>query len=754
MFRRRASCGRPYLLSLLVVSVVLSSLAVPVHAASIDLTVDNVWLENAANPGQAVASVAPGEQFNIVASLKNTGDAPASGYYIDVYYDNDYGRGGPDNIAAGEVQTWYVGPLTAQDGSHVTKWLVDPDDQILEANESNNEKDLTFPVGSSTVTATVTSTFTSSTTESSSTTSTSTETSSTTATSTSSSYSTYQTATEYTVTVLAKNADGSAVSGAQVTFGNQNTTTDPSGSVQFSAPAGTYSLTPQSIVSGGSDVQYVFSQWSDGDTANTKSITVSDAVAIDVIYKTQYQMAMQTNPSGSGTASPDVGTYWYDSGSSVTISATASSGYAFSSWSGSGSGSYAGSNNPSSVTMNGPITETANFGQYVTVTIQSSAVISDASGPVINIDGTGYTYPQTPQSLSWVQGSAHTVSANSPVSCGVGCQYVWVSWSDGGAQSHQITAPSAPATYTITFKKQYQLMISTNLPNAGSTSPAVGSYWYDSGKTVSIQASPASGYTFNSWTGSGSGSYSGTTNPTSITMNGPVSETATFAMPNSAMISGVTLTPNSAAQGSALSFSVTVQNMGSKTLSSLSVRVTIYGPDGTVAGSGSGAISRLSARAKSAVQVSYTLPQSASLGLWTYSVSLYQGTSLLDQRAGGSFTVNQAIIKGSLASVSDSPDPVSRGRTVSFKFAITNTGNVVWSSASVAVKIYGPDGKLVATPVLATGSIQPGAKNSYTVSWKVPSNAQKGVWRYEVYVNYGSVLIGGSTDPANTFKVS
>ena len=83
-----------------------------------------------------------------------------------------------------------------------------------------------------------------------------------------------------------------------------------------------------------------------------------------------------------------------------------------------------------------------------------------------------------------------------------------------------------------------------------------------------------------------------------------------------------------------------------------------------------------------------------------------------------------------------------------------NTGNVVWSSASVTVKIYGPDGKLVATPVLATGSIQPGAKNSYTVSWKVPSNAQKGVWRYEVYVNYGSVLIGGSTDPANTFKVS
>jgi hypothetical protein len=868
------------LLCLLIVLIVLPTLAVPAHAASADLTVDNVWLEKAADPGQAVASVAPGEQFNIVASVKNIGGSAGSGYYLDVYYDSDYGRGGPDNIAAGEVQVWYVGPLTAQSGSHTTKWIVDPDNQIPEVNENDNEKDLTFIIGGSqtqnaTLGLTPTSgsvgtivsasgsnyqgttcqllsspsglflsqvcsiaagtlignfpvdsgataqnyTVTVQTNAGDSAANTFTilqeysvtfysdpfsgivmvdgvtETNNQTQSSyligqrvhvvasppsdyrfagwetsgvsidNSTSQDTYLTISGngwlkvnfaiagYTITVLARKADGSVLSGVQVAFGGQNKTTDTSGSVQFSVSAGTYSLSLQSSVSGGSGVQYVFAQWSDGDTANTKNIAVSDSTNFDVRYKTQYQLTMQANPSSGGTTSPAVGTYWYDSGSSVTISATANSGYALSSWSGSGSGSYAGSGNPSSVTMSGPIAETANFGQYVTVTFQLNGLASDASGTVITIDDTSYIYPQFPQSFSWVQGSTHTISATSPISCGAGCQYVALPWSDNGAQSHQITAPSAPTTITATYKKQYQLMISTNLPNAGSTSPAVGSYWYDSGKTVSIQASPASGYTFNSWTGSGSGSYSGTTNPTSITMNGPVSETATFAMPNSAMISGVTLTPNSAAQGSALSFSVTVQNMGSKTLSSLSVRVTIYGPDGTVAGSGSGAISRLSARAKSAVQISYTLPQSASLGLWTYSVSLYQGTSLLDQRAGGSFTVNQAIIKGSLASVSDSPDPVSRGRTVSFKFAITNTGNVVWSSASVAVKIYGPDGKLVATPVLATGSIQPGAKNSYTVSWKVPSNAQKGVWRYEVYLYYGGILIGSSAAPANTFTV-
>ena len=45
---------------------------------------------------------------------------------------------------------------------------------------------------------------------------------------------------------------------------------------------------------------------------------------------------------------------------------------------------------------------------------------------------------------------------------------------------------------------------------------------------VSIHATPANGYSFTIWTGSGTGSYSGTNNPASITMGGPITETATF----------------------------------------------------------------------------------------------------------------------------------------------------------------------------------------------------------------------------------
>jgi hypothetical protein len=138
----------------LVFIISLASLPQTGYAGSSDLTVDSIWLEDASQPGQPVSQVSSGESFLIVATIKNIGQETASGYYIDVYFDSDYGRGGPDNIAAGETQTWYVGPLTAQDGTHTTQWVADPDNQIAELNESNNLMQYTFTVGQQATTTT------------------------------------------------------------------------------------------------------------------------------------------------------------------------------------------------------------------------------------------------------------------------------------------------------------------------------------------------------------------------------------------------------------------------------------------------------------------------------------------------------------------------------------------------------------------------------------------------------------------------
>jgi len=190
--------------------------------------------------------------------------------------------------------------------------------------------------------------------------------------------------------------------------------------------------------------------------------------------------------------------------------------YRFDQWSGTGAGSYSGTNNSASITMNGPITENAAFIQNnVQVTVQTNP-----AGRSFSVDGIPYTAAQT---FSWVPGSSHTIATTSPQSAGTGVRYVWTTWSGGGAISHTV-APTTNKTYTANFNLQYLLTMSHN--TGGTLTPASG--WKNSGAAVSISATPATGYTFTNWTGTGTGSFSGTTNPASITMGGPITETATF----------------------------------------------------------------------------------------------------------------------------------------------------------------------------------------------------------------------------------
>jgi glucose/arabinose dehydrogenase/PKD repeat protein len=61
----------------------------------------------------------------------------------------------------------------------------------------------------------------------------------------------------------------------------------------------------------------------------------------------------------------------------------------------------------------------------------------------------GPTSGTTPFTRTVIQGSTNSVSAPSPQS--LGATYTFTSWSDGGAQSHVITAPTTATTYTATY---------------------------------------------------------------------------------------------------------------------------------------------------------------------------------------------------------------------------------------------------------------------------------------------------------------
>ncbi len=63
---------------------------------------------------------------------------------------------------------------------------------------------------------------------------------------------------------------------------------------------------------------------------------------------------------------------------------------------------------------------------------------------------------------------------------------------------------------------------------SGTTTPAVGAHSYAEDTVVDITATPAVGYIFSNWTGG----VTGTTNPTTVTMNADKTVTANFTAQN------------------------------------------------------------------------------------------------------------------------------------------------------------------------------------------------------------------------------
>jgi hypothetical protein len=67
--------------------------------------------------------------------------------------------------------------------------------------------------------------------------------------------------------------------------------------------------------------------------------------------------------------------------------------------------------------------------------------------------GVNSTAQTTPLTVTVIVGSANSVSAPSPQVVNR-ATYYFVSWSDGGAQSHTIVAPASATTYTATYRKR------------------------------------------------------------------------------------------------------------------------------------------------------------------------------------------------------------------------------------------------------------------------------------------------------------
>ncbi len=110
--------------------------------------------------------------------------------------------------------------------------------------------------------------------------------------------------------------------------------------------------------SGANGIQYVWSNWSDaGANSHTVIAPASGSGSYTATFATRYFLTI--NAAAGGTTTPSSG--WYNAGQGVQISATPNAGFSFTGWTGSGTGSISGIANPTTITMNGPIAEAANF---------------------------------------------------------------------------------------------------------------------------------------------------------------------------------------------------------------------------------------------------------------------------------------------------------------------------------------------------------------------------------------------------------
>jgi YD repeat-containing protein len=258
--------------------------------------------------------------------------------------------------------------------------------------------------------------------------------------------------------------------------------TTPPG-LQFTIDSGTpqtLSLTPgnhtialAATQPGSAGTQYVFTSWTDGSTANPRTIAVTAAPATyTATFTVQYLLTTAVSPASAGSvaASPSPAGY-YNSGTSVQLTASANAGYQFSDW----TGGLSGSTNPQSIVMNAAESVTANFGTIgstcsFTLTPTSASLPPTGTSTVETCPNNsgqpncGVT-PETPQSFTVTPSAAcgaWTATSSNPeflqitsgaAGSGAGTvAFVLLNNTHNGQQDDSITVASgaASATYSVT----------------------------------------------------------------------------------------------------------------------------------------------------------------------------------------------------------------------------------------------------------------------------------------------------------------
>ena len=128
------------------------------------------------------------------------------------------------------------------------------------------------------------------------------------------------------------------------------------------------------------------------------------------------------------------------------------------------------------VTYSTGLPATGSGGGTASVLVQPQTTTWNFTSVPSGLELVVYGRPQTtPFSRQVIVNGVSTISATSPQTAG-NTQYSFSSWSDGGAQTHLITAATSPQTYTATFSTPGGSLPGTGLPPVITSSRTVTGY--------------------------------------------------------------------------------------------------------------------------------------------------------------------------------------------------------------------------------------------------------------------------------------
>jgi hypothetical protein len=268
--------------------------------------------------------------------------------------------------------------------------------------------------------------------------------------------------------------------------------------------------------------RYFWTSTSGLSSAQSGSITVSSSGSVIGIYKTQYYVTLETNPTGVSSPS---GTGWYDVGTNATIDTPAfvdivpgSSRYRFNGWTTGNMSEIADpSRSPTTVIVDEGKTVTATYVVQYAVAFNQSGVGSDFANTIVTIDTIDYNYSGLPAQFMWDNGTMHSFEFKSPLVVTVNSKrYIWTGTTGlSTGQSDTITVTTF-GNIDGSYRVQYYLKVATNPPGI-ATIPGEG--WYNGSASVMLTAPTVPNYTFDHWYVNGASQGAGV-NPITITMNG------------------------------------------------------------------------------------------------------------------------------------------------------------------------------------------------------------------------------------------